>query len=74
LQAFYVDLEGTGTIETLRGRIIDATVGEFAAHDNFGIGAGLNYFEIAVDTKSRRLDFEFDYDYAALLVYLSVEI
>jgi hypothetical protein len=75
LQAFYVDLEGTGTIEQLRGRVIDATVGvEFAVHDNFGIGAGGNYFEIAVDTTTTRLDFEFDYGYTAAMLYLFLEI
>jgi hypothetical protein len=75
VQAFYIDLEGTGTIEKLRGRVIDATVGvEWSALDHFGVGAGANYFEIAVDTNTQRLDFTFDYDYVALFVYAFVKI
>lgn len=75
LQAFYVDLEGASTIERLRGRVIDATAGlEYSPLDNLGIGAGVNYFEIAVDTNTKRLDFTFDYDYVALFVYVSLKI
>jgi hypothetical protein len=74
-QAFYIDVNGTGRIQSLRGRVIDATLGvEYAAHDNFGIGAGVNYFQIAVDTATQRLDLNFDYDYVALLVYVYLDI
>jgi hypothetical protein len=74
-QFFFMKLENIGSTDEITGGVIDVLLGlEYELVDHVGVGTSYDYFRVHAGAVRDRLDFDFDYGYSALFVYLSVKI
>jgi hypothetical protein len=74
-QFFFMKLENIGSTDEITGGVIDVLLGlEYELMDHVGVGTSYDYFRVHAGAVRDRLDFDFDYGYSALFVYLSVKI
>jgi hypothetical protein len=74
-QFFFLKLENIGSTDEITGGVLDVLLGlEYELMEHVGIGTSYDYFRIHAGAVRDRLDFDFDYGYSALFVYMSVKI
>jgi hypothetical protein len=74
-QFFFMKLDNVGSTDEINGGVIDVLLGvEYEVMDKVGIGTCYDYFKVHAGAIRNRLDFDFDYGYSAVFVYLTVKI
>lgn len=75
LQAFYLRLEDLGGTDVIDGGLLDLLIGlEYDVTENVELGAAANWFYLNAGAERDQLNFDFDYGFAGLFVYLAARI